>query len=74
MNQATGPATTATALETAGNTQAILPTPMPNAAPAKGTSVKKQTVNQPRKKPARTEQQKPAEDHKYDALKKAWGG
>jgi len=74
VNQATEPATTVTTQETAGDTQAIKPMPMPNAAPAKGISVKKQTSNQARKKTARTEQQKPVEDHKYDALKKAWGG
>ncbi len=74
VNPVTGPATTATALEATGNTQAIKPTPMPNATPTNGIPIKKQAGKQPRKKPARTEQQKPAEDLKYEALKKAWGG
>jgi len=74
VNPATGPATAATTLEMARVTQAIKPPTTPDAAPTRGIPVKKQTVSQPRKKNAGTEQQKPAENHKYDALKKAWGG
>jgi serine/threonine protein kinase len=71
---ATGAVTTARAPEKANLTQAINPSSIQEAAPAKRTSTKKQTVNQTRQKTAKTEQKKPAEDPKYDALKKAWGG
>jgi serine/threonine protein kinase len=73
-NTSTGPVTTATTLDKASLAQTNKPPAMPEAAPAKRTSAKKQPVNQPRQKTAKTEQKKPAEDHKYDALKKAWGG
>jgi serine/threonine protein kinase len=44
------------------------------AAPAKAESTRKPTVSRPRQNAAKTESKKPAEDQKYDALKKAWGG
>jgi serine/threonine protein kinase len=44
------------------------------AAPAKAESTRKPTVNRPRQNAGKTEPKNPAEDQKYDALKKAWGG
>jgi len=73
-NPATQPGTATTTLEPAGDAQAIQSPPMPEAAPAKVIAAKKPAISRPRQKAARTEQKKPAEDHKYDALKKAWGG
>ena len=51
--------------------------PTPGAAPAKTESSGKQTVSRPRqnqKNNVKTDQTKKADDQKYDALKKAWGG
>lgn len=56
------------------NTPAIKTSTMPGTAPARTESTKKSPVSQPRKNTAKTEQKQPAEDQKYDALKKAWGG
>jgi len=47
---------------------------MPGAAPIKTESTRKQTVSRPRQNAPKSEPKNPAEDQKYDALKKAWGG
>ncbi len=49
---------------------------VPGAAPAKTESSGKQTVSRSRQNQnnAKTDQMKKANDQKYDALKKAWGG
>jgi serine/threonine protein kinase len=47
---------------------------MNGTAPAKAESTRKPTVSRPRQNAGKTESKKPAEDQKYDALKKAWGG
>ena len=73
-NPVTEPATTAATIKTENLVKAAKSPANAEASPAKRISAKKQTVNQPRQKTTRTEQQKPADDHKYDALKKAWGG
>jgi serine/threonine protein kinase len=50
--------------------------PTPSAAPAKTESSGKQAVSRPRRNQnsVKTDQTKKADDQKYDALKKAWGG
>ena len=49
--------------------------PAPGAAPAKTESSGKQTVSRPRQNQnVKTDQTKKADEQKYDALKKAWGG
>jgi len=50
--------------------------PTPSAAPAKAESSGKQTVSRSRQNQnsVKTDQTKKADDQKYDALKKAWGG
>ena len=79
----TDPATTSVAtLAVSASTSAPIKTPIvknsptPGAAPAKTESSRKQTISRPRQNQnnAKTDQTNKADDQKYDALKKAWGG
>jgi serine/threonine protein kinase len=52
----------------------IKTTTPPSPVHAKTESTKKQTASRPRPNAAKPEPKKPADDQKYDSLKKAWGG
>jgi len=79
----TDPATTSVAtLAVPAGTSAPIKTPVvknspaPGAVPAKTESSRKQTISRPRqnKNNVKNDQTNKADDQKYDALKKAWGG
>ncbi len=59
-----------------GGAQVVRNIPAPGTAPAKTESSGKQTASRSRQNQnnAKTDQMKKADDQKYDALKKAWGG
>jgi hypothetical protein len=57
-----------------GGAQVVKSLPAPGAAPAKTESSGKQTASRPRQNNVKADQTKKADEQKYDALKKAWGG
>lgn len=73
-NPSTEPETTAAAQAAAGGAPNIDTPVSPAALPAKVISAKKPVTDKPRPRATKPPPKKPAEDHQYDALKKAWGG